>query len=155
MKNAMKEERKRLLRFYNRLLSGTLVMLGFSACEGIGDTPCEYGQPHCDFGLKGKVLNELEEPIDGARIIVKELEQNGKPLIYNRPDTLLTKNGGRYEFIDKGVTNYGKYRVVCEDPTGIYRADSTDVQMKPTGGSGWYEGSDTREVDFKLKKKDE
>lgn len=157
MRNAMKmkEEKKRWLHFYNRILSGGLVLLGFSACDSMGDAPCEYGQPHCDFGIKGKVQDELQQAVNGARIIVKELDNNDKPIVYHYPDTLYTQVDGKYDFLDKGVTNYGKYRVICEDPSGIYKADSTDVKMKPTGGKGWYEGSDTKEVDFVLKKKNE
>ncbi len=153
MRNAMKKEKKHWLHLYNRILSGGLVLLGFSACDSMGEAPCEYGQPHCDFGLKGKVLDEQQQPIDGARIIVKELDYDGKPVGYDRPDTLYTKDG-EYDFQDKGVTNYGRYRVVCEDPSGVYKADSTDVKMTPTGGKGWYEGSDTKEVNFNLKKKE-
>ena len=58
MRNAMKKEKKHWLHFYNRILSGGLVLLGFSACDSMGDAPCEYGHPHCDFGIKGKVQDE-------------------------------------------------------------------------------------------------
>lgn len=58
MRNAMKKEKKHWLHFYNRMLSGGLVLLGFSACDSMGGAPCEYGQPHCDFGIKGKVQDE-------------------------------------------------------------------------------------------------
>ena len=53
----MKEERKQWLHFYNRILSGVLVLLGFNACDGTGAD--EYGTPYCRFEIKGKVLDEL------------------------------------------------------------------------------------------------
>ena len=73
MRNAMKmkEEKKRWLHFYNRILSGVLVLLGFNACDGTGAD--EYGTPYCRFEIKGKVLDELREPVKDARVIVKEL----------------------------------------------------------------------------------
>ena len=54
MRNAMKmkEEKKRWLHFYNRILSGVLVLLGFNACDGTGAD--EYGTPYCRFEIKGK-----------------------------------------------------------------------------------------------------
>ena len=126
MRNAMKikEEKKRWLHFYNRILSGVLVLLGFNACDGTGAD--EYGTPYCRFEIKGKVLDELREPVKDARVIVKELTSDGEPM--------------------------GAYYT---DSQGIYKADSTDIKMEPTGGKGWYQGSDTKEVDFVLKKKNE
>ncbi len=53
----MKKEKKRWLHFYNRILSGGLVLLGFSACDGT--SPNEYGNPYCHFEIKGKVQDEL------------------------------------------------------------------------------------------------
>lgn len=138
------------------MLSGGLAILGFSACSSNpeDDIVCEYGMPYCSFEIKGKVKNELQEPVNGARIIIKELDNDHTPLYYDRPDTLYTQDGA-YKFLSGAVTNEYKYRVVCEDPSGVYKADSTDVTMEPKGGEGWYTGSDTKEVDFTLKKKDE
>ena len=63
MRNAMKikEEKKRWLHFYNRILSGVLVLLGFNACDGTGAD--EYGTPYCRFEIKGKVLDELDSTL--------------------------------------------------------------------------------------------
>ena len=63
MRNAMKikEEKKRWLHFYNRILSGVLVLLGFNACDGTGAD--EYGTPYCRFEIKGKVLDELRDVV--------------------------------------------------------------------------------------------
>ena len=70
-------------------------------------------------------------------------------------DTLYTQENGEFQFLNEQAGGYGKYRLVCEDSPGIYKADSTDIKMEPTGGKGWYQGSDTKEVDFVLKKKNE
>ena len=155
MRNAMKikEEKKRWLHFYNRILSGVLVLLGFNACDGTGAD--EYGTPYCRFEIKGKVLDELREPVKDARVIVKELTSDGEPMGAYYTDTLYTQENGEFRFLNEQAGGYGKYRLVCEDSPGIYKADSTDIKMEPTGGKGWYQGSDTKEVYFVLKKKNE
>ena len=64
-----------------------------------------------------------------------------------------TKENGEYLY-QNTITGYQNFRVVCEDLTGAYEADSMDIKMNPTGGSGWYEGKDNKEVNFELKKKE-
>lgn len=155
MRNVMKKEKKPWLHLYNRMLSGVLVLLGFSACENNGTGADEYGTPYCRFEIKGKVQNEQQQAVSHARIIVKELMNNGKPADPYYFDTLYTKEDGKYQFLAEQADGMGKYRVVCEDPSDVYKADSTEVQMEPTDGTGWYKGSDTKEKDFILKKKDE
>ena len=107
------------------------------------------------FEIKGKVLDELREPVKDARVIVKELTSDGEPMGAYYTDTLYTQENGEFRFLNEQAGGYGKYRLVCEDSPGIYKADSTDIKMEPTGGKGWYQGSDTKEVDFVLKKKNE
>jgi len=148
----MGKEKKKWLAFSNRLLSGALVLLGFASCEG-GDTPCEYGTPHADYEIKGKVQNEEGQPMKGMRVIVTENPSPTGETYPGQCDTLYTGDAGEYLFEeDYAVTN--KYRVVCEDPNGVYKADSVDVNMKPEHGKGWYMGSDSKEIDFELKKKE-
>lgn len=85
----------------------------------------------------------------GTRVIVKSVEKDAM-----LPDTLYTEETGEYLFKDDSAWPKMTYRVVCEDPDGIYKADSVDVKMTPTGGDGnWYGGSDSKEVNFKLTKK--
>lgn len=149
----MKKEKKHWLHLYNRMLSGVLVLLGFSACDGTGAD--EYGSPYCRFEIKGKVQDELQQPLSNARIIVKELMRDGESGDSHYFDTLYTNEDGKYQFLNEQAGGMGKYRVVCEAPSDVYKADSTEVQMEPTGGKGWYRGSDTKEKDFILKKKNE
>lgn len=61
----MKKGKKRWLQICNRLMSGTLVLLGFTSCDNVmnGDEPCMYGQPHADYEIKGKVLNVEENSL--------------------------------------------------------------------------------------------
>lgn len=143
----MKKRRDRLLLFCNSLLSGVLVLLGFSSCTR--EPSEEYGMPYAKYEIKGKVTNEQKETIDKTRVIVKQLDSSGKS--FYRVDTLNTNGSGEYQYLTKGFTE--SYRVIAEDSLGAYKADSTDVEMEPKGGSGWYVGSDSKEVNFELKKK--
>ena len=43
--------------------------------------------------------------------------------------------------------------VMCEDPSCSLKADSAIVEMDPQGGEGWYQGSDSQEVNFELEKR--
>ena len=45
-----------LLRKINCLLTGLLAIIGFSCGEN-GEIPCEYGSPHANFQIKGKVTD--------------------------------------------------------------------------------------------------
>ncbi|MDR0977288.1 MAG: radical SAM-associated putative lipoprotein [Prevotellaceae bacterium] len=146
----MNKEKQTWLTAVNRLLLGVLTVLGFTQCDGIGRV--EYGTPTCDFKVKGKVQNEQEEVISNARVITRML-YDGKVVDYPPSDTLDVKADGTYEANYKGMLSAFKFRVVCQDPSGTYKADSTEVEVEPTGGDGhWYQGSDTKEVDFTLKK---
>ncbi|MCD8184097.1 MAG: radical SAM-associated putative lipoprotein [Bacteroides sp.] len=152
----MKKGEKRWLQGYNGILSGVLVLLGFTTCDenGMGTGRCEYGTPYAKYEIKGKVMNEQQQIVPDARILVKNMAPATNDL-YNRiiPDTVYTKENGEYLY-QKSITGYRNFRVICEDLSGTYKSDSTVVKMNPTGGSGWYEGKDSKEINFKLKKKD-
>lgn len=151
----MKNGKKKWLLLCNRMLSGVLVLLGFTSCDGLGQATCEYGQPYARYEIKGKVVDTQQKAISNARIIVKQLERNSDTLFpYAYHDTVYTQKNGEYIYENRG-TSYGRFRLVCEDPSGRYKADSTVVQMKPTGGEGWYEGSDSKVENFELKKKEQ
>lgn len=148
----MKGNREQWLRISNRLLSGAMALLGFSACGSNGENPVEYGQPHADYEIKGSVTDEAGNELPGMRIITKTLIGEREDDPYFR-DTVATNATGVFVLEKKNETSEGRYRVVCEDPAGVYKADSTDIQMKPKGGKGWYQGSDSKEVNFELKKR--
>lgn len=148
----MKENREQWLRISNRLLSGAMALLGFSACGSNGDYPIEYGMPRADYEIKGSVTDEAGTRLSGMRIITKTLigEVGDRPHLR---DTVATDAAGAFILEKKDETSEGRYRVICEDPAGNYQADSTEVKMTPKGGKGWYQGSDSKEVNFELKKK--
>lgn len=152
----MKNGKKQWLQICNQILSAILVLLGFTACSGSnpGEEPCMYGQPHAKYEVKGKVLNSDRQAMPNARIIVKNVTTSDSDNRWNR-DTLYTKNTGEYLYLDEFAWPEMTYRIVCEDPSGVHKSDSTDVKMQPTGGDrSWYAGHDSKEVNFNLKKKE-
>lgn len=155
----MKKKRKFLLTSCNQVLSGVLALLGFASCaegEAPGEVPCEYGTPYAKYEIKGKVCDEKKQPMKGMRLIVKENPPATSSYYTGRKDTVYTEGTGEYTFKDEFAWPTMGYRVVCEDPAGVYKADSVDVEMKPAQrSSGWYHGSDSKKVDFELKKKEE
>lgn len=108
--------------------------------------------PHADYEIKGRVTDEAGHELAGMRVIAKTLLGETRDNPYLR-DTVATNATGAFVLEKKYETSEGRYRVVCEDPAGVYRADSTDIQMKPKGGKGWYQGSDSKEVNFQLRKR--
>ena len=143
--------REQWLKISNRLLSGTMVLLGFSACDP-SRMADEYGTPYADYEIKGRITDQAGTELAGMRVI-------SKTLIGSRPndpylnDTLATDTKGSFLFDKKGETSEGRYRLVCEDPNGVYKSDSTEIKMQPEGGKGWYKGHDSKEVNIELKKK--
>lgn len=145
----------RWLKVCNGLLSGTLALLGYTSCDSAGDEPVEYGSPYAKYEIKGKVTDQdTKAAVEGARVIVKPMQwksdETFPPQMF---DTLQTDKDGNYLYQDETMS-IDRFRVVCEDPSGVLKADSTTVEMNPQGGEGWYQGSDSQEVNFELKKQE-
>ena len=62
-----------------KLLSGVLVLLGFTACDsdGPGNELCEYGTPSADYQVKGKVLDQTGKPIKGVQVVDRAVPSQG------------------------------------------------------------------------------
>ncbi len=146
-----------LLKACNGLLSGALALLGYTSCDSLGiggETPLEYGTPYAKYEIKGKVTDrDTKTAIEGARIIVKPMQWKSDETFPPQAfDTLQTDKDGNYLYQNE-MTMTDRYRVVCEDPSGTLKADSAIVEMDPQGGEGWYQGSDSQEVNFELEKR--
>lgn len=150
-------------RFYNYILKATnwvltflLACLGFSGCDNVG--VAEYGTPHSDFTIKGKVTNQKGEEVPNIRISTIYNNKRYEP--YSAKDTTYTNSNGDYSInIDAfGIQNV---QVLAEDidgeQNGTLQSDSTKFdssEIKLKGGKGWYNGKGEKIIDFKLKEKE-
>ena len=71
----MKKRKKQWLRMCNGMMSGALVLLGFTSCDenSTGTGRCEYGTPYAKYEIKGKVMGEDRQVVSDARILVKNM----------------------------------------------------------------------------------
>lgn len=145
----------RWLKVCNGLLSGALALLGYASCDSSDEPAEEYGTPYAKYEIKGKVTDrDTKAAIEGARIIVKPMQWKSDETFPPQAfDTLQTDKDGNYLYQNE-MTVIDRFRVVCEDPSGALKADSATIKMDPQGGEGWYQGSDSQEVDFELKKQE-
>lgn len=151
----MSKQKKQWLQFYNRILAGVMALLGFTACEETGRE--EYGVPHANFEVKGKVLTPDKKAAPDIQIIMKgSWDKNAKNFESTYGDTLITDQNGEFHY-EKEETSTGKYsyRVVYRDiKNNVYKTDSVQVDMNATGGKGsWHAGSDSKEVIINLEEK--
>lgn len=89
---------KHRINNWAKLLYGFLMtILGFSGCDGIFETPVEYGQPYAEFKLVGEVKSEEGKPIKGIRVIVKPyIAHTEQQYLDWYRDTLFTDAEGKF-----------------------------------------------------------
>ena len=69
----MKKLNRKLIRGTNWTLAGLLSLLGFTGC---GNQVEEYGTPHADFKVTGRVTDEAGEPLSGIRVVQTNLKSD-------------------------------------------------------------------------------
>lgn len=170
-----------LNKSWNRLLSGLLMLLGFSACnwedpENNGPDPviCMYGTPTATFSIKGKVTNQDEQALAGIRVIVANRENCHKttasfipdnPVLstpvndttYTDPEGKFTWQGGAFP------TDTIRYELQFQDADTTlnephYRADTVKVEFLGKdliineNGNPWNRGKAEKTIEVILKK---
>lgn len=159
-------------RMFNRILSGLLVLLGFSACSDFQDDDdvviCMYGTPTARHEIKGKVVTADKDKVSIPNIQVVviskfRLDQARKygvdiSSINRGTDTLYTDAQGEFKYEGGGHSPQEEYRIFYNDidgkeNKGLFASDSTDVKTEPTkpGDGSWYMGKGAAEVTAELK----
>ena len=150
----MKKLNRKLIRGTNWALAGLLSLLGFSSC---GNQVEEYGTPHADFKVTGRVTDEAGEPLSGIRVVPTNLKGH-----YPSPhDTVYSSPDGSYKYrYNAGYAPDSlKFTLKFEDPTSnpLYEPDSVTVGFAKgdlKGGDGhWYRGAAEKKVNITLKRK--
>ena len=98
-----------LLRKINCLLTGLLAIIGFSCGEN-GEIPCEYGSPHANFQIKGKVTDMKGEPIPDLQVRINPSGES-HPQGWLHTDTLQTDTNGDFIF-SKTDFPFMEYRLI-------------------------------------------
>lgn len=145
----------KLLKKYNKLIALLLSLLGFTtACFLIGGA--EYGTPHADFIVRGKVESQIDSrPIKNIRVIMRDSTS-----IYYR-DSINTDLNGIYTLKVTGFPLSKNFNIDLKDIDGTENGEfqnlDTIVEFKNpvfTGGNKhWYNGQTEKEFDLKMKPK--
>jgi len=125
-----------------------------------------YGTPYAEYTVKGAVVSKLTgKPIEGIRVVVPRVDhhQRSTPTfipdlkIISREvnDTTYTKADGVFEFKYNGIQTNDSTNVIMkfEDDAKKFKADSAKITFFESdlkGGSGWFQGSASKEVVIEL-----
>jgi len=118
-----------------RALLSLFGVAAFSSCDILGGA-VEYGVPHMDYTVMGKVVNAQEDGLKGIK--VKPLESNFSGHI----DSTYTDASGNFTIGQERVFGFGEgVKLIFEDEAGEYRTDTINVKLtKVKDGKGWDNG---------------
>jgi putative lipoprotein (rSAM/lipoprotein system) len=128
--------RRTFIKQMNGALAAAIGLLGFAGCEKYGSV--EYGAPHADYTVKGKVTDKVtKEPIEGIRV-----GYEAYPMSYSET-SVLTDAKGEYSLTNR----FGTERtlpVSVEDSNGVYQSERLEVDFSNAEQKGkpgkWYGG---------------
>lgn len=145
------------------MLSGVLLLLGFSSCLDETDNPgmsVEYGTRHTNYAIKGKVVNEDKEVVSDIQLIIKATSGTTYSEYLHRADTLYSDTKGEFGYTDIYSSPEVKYRIVYRDidrgeNESVYKTDSVKVDMpEPSSDSNiWEDGKIIVPVEIVLEDK--
>ena len=165
----MKTNRREFIKRMNWGLAGMIGMLGFAGCDKIGRV--EYGTPHADYTVKGKVVNKATgNPIEGIRVgysceFCGGLMYGGLPTPYKPKAHVLTNAKGEFKLKDR--FDAGEYQMIGNNPiipvyvedidgekNGSFQTEYLEVDFSNAEHSGksksWYKGEYTVTVNVEL-----
>lgn len=136
----------RVKNLFESLLAGAVSLLGFSNCD---NQEVMYGTPMSFYEIKGTVTDETGRPVDGARVIMRMLDN--KKALAVRSDTAFTDSKGGYQILDQTISTRYKIRMVCQPVNDSLEADSINITPSfKDNGDGWTHTA-RETVDFTLK----
>lgn len=156
----MNECYKSFLKRINWLLAGLLAVLGFGATGCDKMYPVEYGTPHATYALKGKVVDQQNQPVPHVQVQIQPAEEAATPSWYLPVDTVYTDADGNFAWERNDFITSPRFQMISEDTDeeanrGWFASDTLQIDFsdeKMTGGKGWYEGRAEKEVTVTLKK---
>ena len=169
----MKKLNRKFIKGTNWALAGILSFLGFSSCEKMHESSgaVEYGTPHAEFAISGKVTDMEGNALKGIRVVVPGVDHHqkatsgfipGEPVIsVEVNDTIYTRENGSFEYSHIGTPTNDSINVKMkfEDASenARFETDSTKVTFFSSeleGGKRWFQGKAEKKIDIKLKRKE-
>ncbi|MCC8094470.1 MAG: radical SAM-associated putative lipoprotein [Tannerellaceae bacterium] len=149
-----------VIRGTNWVLAGILSLLGFSTSSCEKEIVIEYGAPHANYILKGKVTNEAGHAIPDIRIDIQEEHYyNYYESSYQDRATIQSNAEGKFEHKVHSSFVQGRYKLILTDTdgekNGLYQKDSLQVRFEKEDriekGSRWFEGTFEKEISITMK----
>ncbi|MEG2317881.1 MAG: radical SAM-associated putative lipoprotein [Rikenellaceae bacterium] len=140
--------KNQVLKTSNWVYALLIGILGFSqGCSDSDDDEfmLEYGCPHADFVISGKVIDAANKPIKGIEVATptanQKTDENGS---YSLKYTTMPMQAIEITYKDiDGVENGGEFK---EEAKSIALTDTDFV-----GGDSWYKGKVEKVIDAQLK----
>lgn len=155
-----KNIKKKFYRMLNTVLASVLTMLGLSDCDNAFNEVYLYGSPYAKYDVKGTVLNEEGEQLEGMKVTPKEIYtyDNVEGYYGHELQSTSTDGKGQYQATGNWIgfrQGSTLLRIVVEDPQHVYATDSVDVTLKRTNKDkgDWCQGTDVGTADLRLKRK--
>ena len=159
---------RKLIKGTNWALAGLMSFLGFASCE-IGGGAVEYGTPHANYVVSGKVTDPDGKALAGISVAAVSEEDcyAGRP--YNNEERVIpeeyrmninTNSKGEFVYTYTGwPADTVKIKMKFDDKlNNTYKTDSTTVVFPKSelkgGKGGWNNGEAKKSIDIKLKRKD-
>ena len=156
---------KRVIKTTNTIISLLLGLLGFTNCNNTE----EYGMPHADYTVKGKITdNVTKKPIKGIMVRYEEpraVAMYGTISTTYQPKSAVSEDNGDYKLTESSINSYipnlpdSKQEVYFYDidgeENGLYRDTVVVVDFKEAEqtkkGKSWYRGEFTVTENIELK----
>lgn len=155
-----KDIKKKFYGLLNTVLASVLTMLGLSGCDAFNEVDL-YGSPYAKYDVKGTILNEEGEQLEGMKVTPKEIHTyDGLEGYYAYElESTNTDSKGQYHASGNWTGHYPfsvNLRIVVEDPQHVYATDSVDVTLTRTNKDKgeWCVGTDEGTADLRLKRND-
>jgi len=153
--------KKKSLTVSNWILATIIGALGFSSCNkpnNPDDTRYMYGVPYAAYSIKGKVVDNFQNPVPGIKVEIQGLKNQLYPVF--EPSVVITDAKGEFAMDFRQQVNEFdfnlKYTDIDGETNGLFKSAEQIINVKTsdiTGNhDGWFVGSVKKETTVILEK---
>ena len=154
--------KKRSLTVSNWILATLIGSLGFSSCKKPADSDDDmrlmYGVPYASYSIKGKVVDNFQNPVPGIKVEIQGLKNQQYPIL--EPSVVMTDAKGEFSKDYRQSVNEFEFNLKYSDVDGEVNGSfktaeqkvgvkTSDITGKP---DGWFVGSVKKETTIILEK---